>query len=94
MKMSKSMIIVALASLGAGCTNLALPISTTQDQFAKQNFAAQVVDPEPAEGAPQADAEMVDAAVDRYRNDEIKSVASEAREQSVTLGFAPEGGGN
>ena len=89
MRLITGLTLTFVAGLAGGCTNLGLPMSTVQDVSARQNFAAQVVDPTPAEGAPQADADMVDAAVDRYRNDDVKTAGEESSEQAVTLGFVP-----
>lgn len=65
-----------LAPLGlllAGCTNLGSPMAVGDGSFAETNFAAQVVDPTPADGAPAMDAAMSDAAIARYRAGEVKS---------------------
>lgn len=88
--MRKLLITLAFSSLAAGCVNLNHPLSTEQYKYATANFNAQVVDPEPAEGAPRADAAMVDAAVARYRNDEVKSANESDANQVNVLNFTPE----
>lgn len=90
---SKTTLVLAFGFTAAGCTNLNYPQSTVDSYAVKQNFAAQVVDPTPAEGAPKADAGKVDGAAERYRNDEVKQAGAEASQDAVTLSFSPDGGG-
>ena len=88
--MRKLLIIIGLSTLTGACVNLQHPLSTEHGKFAANNFNAQVVDPAPAEGAPQMDAAMVDAAVARYRNDEVKNAQESDANQVNVLNFTPE----
>lgn len=81
---------IGVIALSAGaCVNLDYPISTVDGSYANNNFNAQVIDPEPAAGAPEMDAGMVDAAVERYRKGEIKQANEESESQAVQLNFTP-----
>lgn len=82
----------AIALSSGACVNLDYPISTVDGASAKANFAAQVVDPKPAEGAPEMDAAMADAAVARYRAGEVKQASEEAEAQAIQLNFSPDSG--
>ncbi len=62
---------VALAICG-GCVSLDEPISSDFGKAYHANMAAQIVDPEAAEGAPTMDGQRTDAAIERYRTDTIK----------------------
>lgn len=82
-------VVFAASGLLGGCVNLNYDLSTVQGKATAANFALQVVDPAPAEGAPEMDAEMADAAVERYRNDEVKKPFEEESGQDITLQFSP-----
>ena len=89
MNVKHAILLLSSAGLMSGCLNLNYPQSTVSGKFAAQNFDAQVVDPEPAEGAPEMDADMVDAAVERYKNDEVKEPFDEGEAASINLSFSP-----
>lgn len=81
-------LVASLAVLG-GCVNLNYDQSTVMGQAQESNFAAQVVDPTPAEGAPQQNAEMADAAYERYLKDEVKQPFDEGAGEAIGLSFSP-----
>ena len=81
-------LVASLVVLG-GCVNLNYDLSTVEGDAADQNFAAQVVDPTPAEGAPTQNAEMADAAYERYLKDEVKEPFAEEAGESIGLSFSP-----
>lgn len=85
MKLTHLSLIVAGLAL-AGCTNLNAPLSTNQDQFAAQNFAAQVEDPTAKTGAPAMSAAMADAAIARYQAGEA-TLGNEAEGGETTFNF-------
>ena len=58
--------------LASGCTTAREPLSPTLGQAAKANFEAMVDDPRPLEGDPVPDARVIDGAIDRYQQDEVK----------------------
>lgn len=89
MKLLATTSIVALGVALGGCTNLNYPLSTESNKFAANNFDAQVVDATPAEGAPAFDAEMADAAYERYLDDEVKQPFEEEAGQAISLSFSP-----
>ena len=68
--------LLAAASLLAlsACTSLDKPLGGASFGVAAANgFAEQVVDPTPTPGAPILDAEMSNAAINRYRTDKVKT---------------------
>ncbi len=75
------------AVLLASCTSTSAPMSAGSDQFAVNNFNEQVVDPTPAVGAPEMDAAMSAAAIERYRSGKTKTAAAEEDAgTSLTIG--------
>ena len=80
--------IVSVGALLSGCVNLDYPLSTVDGVASSKNFVAQVVDPEPAEGAPLLDAGQADAAVQRYRDGEVKTAESDD-EAGLQLNLGP-----
>ena len=64
---------IALSVLLGGCAHLDAPMSPNSGNFAAVNFEAQVVDARPAEGAPEMDAAMSAAAIERYRTGKTKT---------------------
>jgi len=76
------------AVLLAGCTSTGAPMSPASDRFAVNNFQEQVVDPAPAEGAPEMDAAMSAAAIERYRTGKTKKAAEDS-EAGVSISIAP-----
>jgi len=87
----KTLIKICLVApvLLVGCANLDAPMSLDAGKFAETNFKAQVVDAQPAEGAPEMDAAMSAAAIERYRAGETKT-ANEGEEASpIELLFSP-----
>ena len=68
---------IPAAFLLSACTSTDTPMSTGSGQFAVTNFEEQVVDPTPASGAPEMDAAMSAAAIERYRTGKTKTAATE-----------------
>lgn len=71
---------VAMSVLLGGCANLDAPISPDSGKFASKNFRVQVVDATPSEGAPEMDAAMAVAAIERYRAGKTKT-SNESEEE-------------
>jgi hypothetical protein len=72
MKTTLTAVAAGLAALAAaGCQNMNAPMSASMGQ-ATADSAAQIVDPNPAQGAPESDGERGVGAVDRYQAGEIK----------------------
>ena len=72
MHMAPRIFLTATILCSAGCISLNEPISSKFGESFRANMDAQIVDPTPAKGAPIMDAQKADAAIDRYRKDEIK----------------------
>ncbi len=72
-----------------GCVNLDAPMSPDAGKFAETNFQAQVIDAQPAEGAPEMDAAMSAAAIERYRAGETKTSNESEEASSIELLFSP-----
>lgn len=72
-----------------GCASTGAPLSAGSDQFAMKNFEAQVVDPAPAEGAPEMDAAMSAAAIERYRQGKTKTSDEDDDAAILTLNLTP-----
>lgn len=68
----KKIFLSATILCSAGCVSLNEPLSTRFGESYTANMNAQIVDPTPAEGAPMMDAQKADAAIERYRKDEVK----------------------
>jgi hypothetical protein len=80
---------IVFCSAAAGCHSLDKPLAGAADgKVSKANFAAQVVDPTPASGAPAQDAAMANAAIDRYRTGKTKTAEKEAAPM-IQLNLAP-----
>ncbi len=58
--------------LGTACTGMNEPLSPLQGQAVKANFMEMVDDPRPVEGDPVPDARVIDGAIDRYQQDNVK----------------------
>ncbi len=58
--------------LVTGCADVNQPLSPLFGEATKANFEAMVDDPRPVEGDPVPDAGVIDAAIDRYRQDQVK----------------------
>ena len=71
-----------------GCVSLNQPISSVFGEAYEANLAAQIVDETPAEGAPAMDAQKSDAAIERYRTDQIKEPT-----EAKSVDFADSGDG-
>jgi PBP1b-binding outer membrane lipoprotein LpoB len=82
----RTSLILALPAvlLLAGCVSTDAQLAPGEGTFASTNFAEQVVDPTPAEGAPEMDAMMSAAAIGRYRRGETK-VAEDDREDKLEI---------
>jgi PBP1b-binding outer membrane lipoprotein LpoB len=81
-------LVLPAAVLLSGCANLNAPMSDASGTFAASQFKEQVVDPKAAEGAPEMDAAMSAAAIERYRTGKTKKPASES-EGELTINLAP-----
>ena len=72
-----------------GCVNLNDPLSASQDVATRNNFAAQVADPTPKEGAPEMDASLAAAAIARHRAGKVKGGEAAAEGETFNLQLAP-----
>ena len=88
----RTALLLAAATLACACATTDSPLGPGAGQAAAANFAAQVVDPTPAEGAPELDPVMTAAAIERYRTDEVKDPYEGEGNQALVLGFTPGGG--
>lgn len=72
----KKIIILAALITTAGCVSNKHDLDESFGAATSANFAAQVVDPTPAEGVPQGDGATVDIATGRYKTDTVKKPSS------------------
>ncbi len=72
----KIIILGAAIFLSAGCVSNQNDLGETFGAALASNSAAQIVDPTPAEGAPEADGAAVDLATLRYKTDKVKPPSS------------------
>lgn len=72
----------------SGCASTDGPMAAGSGKFAVNNFEEQVVDPTPATGAPEMDAAMSAAAIERYRTGKTKT-ASVEEESDVSFTITP-----
>lgn len=72
----KKIILLAALALSAGCVSNKHDLDESFGAATAANFAAQIVDPTPAEGAPQGDGATVDIATGRYKTDTVKPPTS------------------
>lgn len=80
-------LVLPAAVLLSGCISTDAPMSAGSGQFAVSNFNEQVVDPTPSEGAPEIDAAMSAAAIERYRSGKTKTAtADEGASTSLAIG--------
>lgn len=80
MNVFKSVLVIgAIGALAACSTNQTYLAAHTGDAL-RAGLAKQIVDPEAAEGAPEATTEKAAAAIARYRNDEVKDPSPEELE--------------
>lgn len=79
------LLLIASGAVLAGCTNLNAPMSVNEDLATMQNFAAQVEDPTPVEGAPSMSASMSDAAIARY---EAGETADQGESETASFTFS------
>ena len=89
MSLKTILLLAAAASLTACVT---ADSRMTAGTAVASNDAAQIVDPSPAEGAPILDPVMAAAAIERYREDEVKDPYEGDGNQALVLGFTPGGG--
>ena len=87
--MARLSLLIALSLAAAACHSLDRPLAGAADgKVTKANFAAQVVDPAPASGAPVQDAAMMNAAIERYHTGKAKTGEKEEA-PVVQLNLAP-----
>lgn len=72
----KKIILLAALALSAGCVSNKHDLDESFGAATEAIFAAQIVDPAPAEGAPQGDGATVDIATGRYKTDTVKQPSS------------------
>lgn len=79
----KAYMMGAVVLMAAGCASNQNDMSPSFGDAFAANAAAQIVDPTPAEGAPEGDGAAADLAILRYKTDTVKQGDSGA--------FTPEG---
>jgi hypothetical protein len=87
--MSKLLILaLPAAALLAACASTAAPMSANDGAFAANNFKHQVVDATPAKGAPEVDAAMSAAAIERYRTGKTKKAEAD-KPPPIAINISP-----
>lgn len=72
----KTILACAAVLLSAGCVSNKNDLDETFGAAFAANNAAQIIDPTPAEGAPQGDGANADLATIRYKTDSVKQPQS------------------
>lgn len=77
----KRLVLIAAIALTAGCVSNQHDLSNEFGAAHRANMEAQIIDPNPAAGAPEGDGANVDIATIRYKTDKVKQPRSGAQKQ-------------
>ncbi|MHA7901439.1 MAG: hypothetical protein ACX94B_16375 [Henriciella sp.] len=77
MRNAKKIALISTLGLIAACSTNQGYLAVDTGLALEQGLAKQIIDPNPAEGAPMATTEKEAGAIERYRNDEVKDPSPE-----------------